>query len=138
MIDAQQIARVQDSFLDVLPIPDTAAAAFYDRLFQAAPETRRLFKSDMREQGRKLVMTLAAVVDGLDRLHAILPVARELAIRHVRYGVVDRHYALVGSALIETLRALLGPKFDRETEAAWGAAYTLLSDAMIAATRKAA
>lgn len=133
MIQPVQIARVQDSFIHCLPIPDIVAATFYARLFAVAPETRALFRSDMAEQGRKLVMTLAAVVEGLDRLADIVPVARELAIRHVRYGVVEEHYALVGAALIETLRDLLGPNFDAETEAAWHAAYALVAETMIAA-----
>lgn len=138
MITAAQIDLVQASFIHCLPIPDTVAATFYGRLFAAAPSTRRLFTGDMDEQGRKLVMTLAAIVDGLDRLDELVPVARELALRHVRYGVVDAHYAIVGAALVETLRELLGPLFDPETEAAWAAAYTLLSDTMVAATRRAA
>lgn len=138
MITAAQIDLVQASFIHCLPIPDTVAATFYRRLFTAAPSTRALFASDMKEQGRKLVMTLAAVVDGLDHLDRIVPIAQELAIRHVRYGVVDSHYAVVGTCLLETLRELLGPLFDQETEAAWAAAYCLLSDTMIAATRRAA
>lgn len=137
-MDAAQIELVQDSFTHVVPIPDRAASHFYCLLFERAPETRALFKNDMTEQGQKLVLTLATVVGGLDRLDTILPVARELAIRHVRYGVVDRHYAIVGDALIDTLRDLLGTAFDAETEAAWGAAYGLLSGAMIEASRKAA
>jgi len=78
------------------------------------------------------------VVDALDRLDAIVPVARELAIRHVAYGAKERHYAAVGSALIETLRAGLGLAFDRDTEAAWLTAYTILSDTMLAAVREKA
>lgn len=138
MITPVQIDLVQASFVHCLPIPDEVAATFYRRLFAAAPSTRLLFKGDMRAQGQKLVMTLAAVVDGLERLEEIVPVAQELALRHVRYGVVDAHYAIVGGCLIETLRELLGPLFDADTEAAWGAAYTLLSDTMISATRRAA
>ena len=90
----------------------------------------------MAEQGRKLFLTLATVVDALDRLDTIVPVARELAIRHIGYGAHEQHYAAVGSALVETLRVGLGPAFDRDTEAAWIAAYTILSDTMLAAVRE--
>lgn len=130
-MDALQIKLVQDSFVNVLPIPNEAAAGFYQRLFATAPETRAMFKGDMALQGRKLVMTLASIVDGLDQLDEIVPVARELAIRHVRYGVVPSQYALVGAALIHTLRDLLGSSFTPATEAAWSDAYALLSDVMI-------
>lgn len=138
MLNARQIDLVQDSFAAVVPITDSTAAEFYRRLFELAPDTKPLFRDDMTQQGRKLFLTLATVVDALDRLDTIVPVARELAIRHVIYGAKERHYAAVGSALIETLRAGLGPAFDRATEAAWLAAYTILSDTMLAAVREKA
>ena len=137
MITGHQIDLVQNSFAAVVPITDHAAAEFYRRLFELAPDTRALFRNDMAAQGRKLFLTLATVVDALDRLDTIVPVARELAVRHIGYGAREHHYAAVGSALIETLRGGLGPSFDRDTEAAWGAAYAILSDTMLAAVREA-
>ena len=138
MLTERQIDLVQDSFAAVVPITDTAAALFYSRLFDLAPDTRALFRHDMAEQGRKLFLTLATVVDALDRLDTIVPVARELAIRHVAYGARSHHYAVVGSALIVTLRAGLGAVFDAETEEAWRKAYGILADTMLAAARERA
>lgn len=138
MITARQTQLVQDSFALVVPITAVAATEFYRRLFALAPDTRALFRHDMDEQGRKLFLTLATVVDALDRLEDILPVARELAIRHVAYGALPRHYAAVGTALIDTLRAGLGAAFDGETERAWAGAYAILSDTMLSAVPKAA
>lgn len=137
-MDSRRVALVQDSFAQIIPLPDETAAYFYDRLFALAPEVRPLFKGDMAKQGRKLVMTLATIVNGLDHLDRIMPAARELAIRHVRYGVREKHYDQVGRALLDTLRAKLGAAFDRETEAAWAEAYQLLSAVMIKAGRQAA
>lgn len=136
MLTARQIDLVQDSFAAVVPITDAAAAEFYRRLFDMAPDCKTLFRNDMAEQGRKLFLTLATVVDALDRLDTIVPVARELAVRHVAYGAKERHYAAVGSALIETLRMGLAQAFDPETEAAWQAAYLILSSTMLAAVRE--
>jgi nitric oxide dioxygenase len=127
-----QIACVQSSFAKVQPIADAAASLFYARLFETAPEVRPLFRGDMTEQGRKLMATLAAVVNGLRDLDAVLPAARALAIRHAGYGVKPEHYGQVGAALIWTLEQGLGPEFDSETRDAWLAAYGVLSDVMIA------
>lgn len=138
MLTDRQIALIQDSFIHVLPITDDAAAIFYRNLFDRAPETRPLFRSDMKLQGRKLFLMLSTIVDGLDRLDTIVPVARELAIRHVRYGARPQHYQAVGAALIETLRTGLGAAFDPETEAAWATAYDVLSGVMLDAARQAA
>ena len=138
MITPRQIDLVQDSFARVVPITGAVAAEFYRRLFEIAPDTRPLFTGDMAEQGRKLFLTLAAVVDALDRLDTIVPVAEELAVRHLGYGTQDRHYDAVGRALIDTLRAGLGRGFDAETEAAWLTAYDLLAGVMVGAARRAA
>ena len=127
----QQIKLVQDSFAKVAPISEQAAALFYGRLFEIAPEVKPLFGSDMKEQGRKLMATLAVVVNALADLHAILPAASALAKRHVGYGVKPGHYAPVGEALLWTLERGLGTAWTRELAAAWTAAYTTLSQFMI-------
>lgn len=114
------------------------AGIFYDRLFADAPDTRALFRNDMAEQRRKLMLTLTFIVGHLDRLDVLLPQAVELARRHVGYGARDRHYAAVGSALIEALRGKLGARFTRDAEQAWAAAYRALSAAMIDGARRAA
>ncbi|ARE40370.1 Putative bacterial hemoglobin [Rhodovulum sp. P5] len=129
----QQISLVRESFAKVIPMSEDAAHIFYGRLFEIAPQTRGLFHGDMDEQGRKLIATLAAVVDGLDRLDEIVPVAEALAVRHVGYGVKREDYAPVGTALIYTLSAGLDHEFAPETKAAWSAAYDLLSATMTAA-----
>ena len=126
-----QVTLIQDSFAKVAPIAEQAAALFYGRLFDIAPEVRPLFRGDMAEQGRKLMATLAVVVNGLANLDSILPAASALAKRHVAYGVVPGHYAPVGEALVWTLERGLGPGWSQELAAAWVAAYTTLSQFMI-------
>ena len=126
-----QVKLVQDSFAKVAPISEQAAALFYGRLFEIAPEVKPLFRGDMAEQGRKLMATLAVVVNGLSNLTSILPAASALARRHVDYGVKPGHYAPVGEALLWTLERGLGAGWTQELAAAWVAAYTTLSQFMI-------
>jgi nitric oxide dioxygenase len=127
-----QVELIQGSFAKVAPISEQAAALFYGRLFEIAPEARPLFRGDMDEQGRKLMATLAVVVNGLSNLDAMLPAASALAKRHVAYGVTPDHYAPVGEALIWTLERGLGAGWTQELAAAWAAAYATLSQFMIA------
>jgi hemoglobin-like flavoprotein len=132
----KQIRLVQESFRDVFPIRVSAAAVFYERLFAIDAGLRTLFATtDMSKQGAKLTASLGFVVHGLDRPDTILPDVRTLARRHVSYGVEERHYPIVGQALIETLTTCLGPAFTLEVRAAWQAAFGLLANVMIAATR---
>ncbi len=127
-----QIAQVQSSFAKVAPIAEQAAAIFYDRLFVMAPAFRAMFPADMREQRKKLMATLGVVVGGLGDLGSVLPAATTLARKHVGYGVKPEHYAVVGGALLYALEQGLGKDWTAELADAWTAAYTLLSDYMIA------
>jgi hemoglobin-like flavoprotein len=126
-----QIKAIQESFAKVAPISEQAAAIFYGRLFEIAPSVKPLFKGDMTEQGRKLMATLAVVVNGLTNLETILPAASALAKRHVGYGVKPIHYPIVSEALLWTLERGLGADWTPELATAWGDAYGVLSDYMI-------
>ncbi len=132
-----QIATVQRSFGAVLPRADAVAIAFYDRLFALDPALRRLFKPDMGDQRRKLMLTLGSVIQQLHQIEAILPSVRGLAVRHVAYGATSNHYALVGQALLGALADGV-PDFGHDERSAWAAAYGALSAAMIAAAETSA
>jgi nitric oxide dioxygenase len=132
------IALVRTSFAAVVPIADEAAALFYARLFELAPDTRPLFSGDVRTQGRKLMTMIGTVVHSLDNLAPLLAVIDNLGRRHVGYGVRDEHYAVVGEALLWTLGQGLGERFTPATREAWANAYTLLSGRMMTAAAEGA
>jgi hemoglobin-like flavoprotein len=126
-----QITLVQDSFAKVALISEQAAVLFYDRLFEVAPAVKTMFPADLTEQRKKLMGTLAVVVNGLSNLESILPAASALAKRHVSYGAKPEHYPVVGGALLWTLEKGLGKAWSPEVAAAWTAAYGTLSGYMI-------
>jgi hemoglobin-like flavoprotein len=132
----KQIALVQASWKLVQPISDQAAALFYSRLFLLDPSLKRLFKSDMQEQGRKVMSMISLAVNSLARLESIVPAVQALGRRHAGYGVEARHYVTVGAALIWTLEQGLGKSFTKETEDAWRAAYGVLAATMQQATKE--
>ncbi len=133
-MDDVKITLIQESFAKVVPIKDTAAEIFYADLFKTAPEVKPYFaNSDMSEQGSKLMATLGAVVNGLRNLEAIVPVAQDLAVRHVDYSVKAEDYAKVGASLLRTLETGLGEAFTPDVKQAWTEAYGLLSGVMIQA-----
>jgi nitric oxide dioxygenase len=132
-VNQRQIELVQQGFSRASRLGAHVAATFYAELFAIDPTLRPMFKGDMIVQGEKLMKMLGAVVEGLAQPETILPVVRRLAVKHVEYGVEARHYALVGTALMRTLRHELGADFTPEAREAWNAAYQLLADAMIEA-----
>ena len=127
----EQVNLVQQSFAKVAPISEQAAVLFYDRLFEVAPQVRTMFPDDMTEQRKKLMGTLAVVVNGLSDIGSVLPAASALAKRHVGYGARPEHYPVVGGALLWTLEKGLGEAWTPEVADAWSAAYGTLSGYMI-------
>lgn len=137
----EQVKLVQQSFAKVAPIAEQAAGLFYDRLFEIDPKLRALFKTDIAEQGKKLMAALTTVVTQLDDMSRIAETVRGLGRAHARFGVVPEHYVKVGAALLWTLEKGLGAAFTPEVRAAWLAAYSLVAETMIEAaesTSKAA
>ena len=130
MLTMTQIELVQRTFAVVAPIADDAAALFYRRLFEIDPRLEPMFKGNMAEQRRKLMVMLSAAVKGLPRLDRLVPVLEDLGRRHAHYGVEDRHYETVGEALLWTLEKGLGPEFTPEVREAWTSVYGIVASTM--------
>lgn len=126
----EQITLIQSSWAKVVPIQETAAELFYNKLFELDPTVKPLFKGDMKEQGRKLMMSLNVVVNGITNLGALVASIQEMGKRHVAYGVEAKHYDTVGTAILWTLEQGLGADFTPETKAAWTEAYITLATVM--------
>ena len=128
---ASEIALVQSSWEQVLPIADTAAQLFYSRLFEIDPSLQPMFtKTDMAEQRKKLMQMITVAVRGLENIDELLPAIEALGRRHSGYGVIDAHYETVGTALLWTLEQGLGPAFTPEVRSAWTETYTVLAAVM--------
>ena len=126
----EQIEIVKENFNRIAPLADLVAAEFYQRLFQLDASLRPLFKEDLTEQKKHLMMMLKFAVGTLDRMEVFEPSLEELGRKHIAYGVKETHYETIGNALILTLRAMLGAGLTEQLEAAWIAAYTLIAGTM--------
>jgi hemoglobin-like flavoprotein len=129
-VTSREIALVQATWRQVQPIAERTSEFFYGRLFALDPSLRPLFPGDLREQGKKMMATIAVAVDSLAELENLAPTVRALGRRHAGYAVEERHYATVGAALIWTFERVLGAGFTAEMAHAWSTAYDLLADLM--------
>jgi hemoglobin-like flavoprotein len=134
-MNARQIELVQSSWQDVPYTLEETAARFYTKLFELDPSLERLFRGDMKEQGRKSMAMLSYLVASLGRLEEIVPAVRSLGVRHAGYGVRDEHYGTVGAALLSTLEKALGAGFTADVRTAWMAALDTLASTMQAAAK---
>jgi len=110
---------------------------FYSDLWGKHPELRKegamFAKTNMKSQGKMLHKTLDFVVGSCDRLETILDKVKELAIRHVGYGVDKKeHFDWVADSLLFALEKDLTPKhfWTPEVKQAWIDIYTVLSGVM--------
>jgi len=128
---ATDVALVQSTWEQVLPIADDAAKLFYKRLFELDPALRQMFRqTDMTEQRKKLMQMITVAVRGLQRLDELLPAVEALGRRHAGYGVTNEHYNTVAAALLWTLEQGLGAAFTPQVRSAWTETYTTLAAVM--------
>ena len=92
----------------------------------------------MKEQGRKFMGMITAAVNGLNDLEGLVPVVQDLGRRHGGYGVQEKHYGSVASALLWTMEQVLGEAFTPEVKSAWNETYMLLAGVMKEAVAKVA
>jgi hemoglobin-like flavoprotein len=122
---------IRESWREMEPHAAEFADLFYVRLFEVAPEVRAMFAlADMDAQKRKFVDMLAEIVRVLDDPARLVGEVAASGSRHLDYGVQDRHYDIVGSALLWTLGQALGERFTPELREAWRETYGLLAAVM--------
>ena len=97
--------RADDAFLirrsfDRLWAKKQFATAFYDRLFELAPETQLLFHGDLRQQRSRLMTMVSAIVGMRDQPEMFRSTVASLTLRHASYGVQLRHYEPFQSGLV--------------------------------------
>lgn len=114
--------------------------AMYKRLFQNE-DVKDMFDAaaqESDEQPRRLAAAILAYSKNIDKLEALGPAVTRMVQRHVETGVKAEHYPYVAEALLPAIRDVLGAEVATdEVLAAWGEAYWMLADILIAAEAEA-
>ena len=132
----KQIFLVQQTWKIFRKIrPEIIGDVFYSKLFVEMPALEKLFVNPLSNQYKKLIDMISLVVGRLHNFDEITNDIRELAKRHVGYGVKPAHYKLVGEALLWTLQQGLGKDWNEEVKEAWEQCYKIMSDTMIEAAK---
>lgn len=122
---------IRASYMQLSSDLQRAGDVFYEALFEIAPDTRDLFLADMSSQAMKLMSTIGLVVSQLQNSEELEPVVKDLALRHLAYGVEEQHYLQVREALLRMLAVVLDGSQVDEARSAWGRAYDGLADVMV-------
>lgn len=114
--------------------------AMYARLFQNK-DVEAMFDRAAQESGeqpRRLANAILAYAKNIDKLDALTSAVERMVQRHVETGVKAEHYPYVAEALLPAIREVLGADVATdEVLAAWGEAYWMLADILIAAEAQA-
>ena len=130
-----KIALLEKSFEQVQPEAIAFSASFYETLFQETPELKSLFeKIDQKAQEKKLIFSLAAIIENLRNPEVLGPALKSLGARHLQAGTLKAHYPLVGQALLKTLAQYLDKDWTPELSAAWTEAYETIAKIMLEGT----
>ncbi|MDR7279918.1 globin domain-containing protein [Catenuloplanes atrovinosus] len=112
---------------------DKLAGYFYARIFLSCPGLRDLFPVQMDVQRARLLGAIVTAVQNLDEPERLDGYLRDLGRDHRKYQVEAEHYAVVGDALLESLRTFAGERWTPEFERAWRDGYELIARKMIEA-----
>lgn len=127
----EQKLLIRRTWADLVPVADSTAALFYQRLFAIDPPARRLFGSkDMGVQGTLFMQMLSVFVRSLDDLPAMSTALERCGERHAGYGVLATDYDDVGRALLWAIEQVLGPQYTPEVRDAWSEGYRTLATTM--------
>ena len=114
--------------------------AMYRRLFEN-PDIEAMFDRAAQESGeqpKRLAAAILAYAKNIDKLEALGPAVGRMVRRHVETGIKPEHYPHVAAALLPAIRDVLGAEIATdEVLDAWGEAYWMLADILIAAERDA-
>ncbi len=104
----------------------------YKVLFSKYPETQPLFKDASADQHKKLAAAVYTYAANINKLENLSKGIEQMAEVHVKTGVLPEHYPMVGDALLQAIKTVLGDTATDEIMAAWGEAYGFLADVLIA------
>lgn len=131
-IRASEDQRLLRESLDLLvPVADELVAAFYDRLCTDHPEVWAMFPPILGVRRARFLDAIMVLVTHYDRPRELLPAFAALGRRHERYGVTIEHYAVVGAALVDTMRDLAGAAWTEDYQGAWIRACTFAASYMM-------
>jgi len=126
----EAIEQITSSYARLTATERQLSGGFYERLFAAAPNLRRLFPADLTVLQGHFEAALALVIRNLGEMDALREPLRDLGAQHVHWGARPEDYVTAREALVAAIGSL-SPSWDAELEGHWRAAITAIIVPMI-------
>ena len=115
---------------------EAITTAMYKVLFEKYPQTQELFKDASADQHKKLANAVYAYAANIDHLENLTKGIEQMASVHVKTHVLPEHYPMVGDALLQAIKSVLGDGASDEIMAAWEEAYGFLATVLMTRERE--
>ncbi|MCK5895264.1 MAG: NO-inducible flavohemoprotein [Cocleimonas sp.] len=108
---------------------------FYPLMFRDYPEVKSFFnqshQGDSLAQPRALANALVAYATHIDDLGVLAPAVEKIVQKHVSLDIQADQYNIIGTCLLQSIKAVLGDAATEEVITAWGEAYWQLANILI-------
>lgn len=124
----EQIQIIKDCIPILQKNGEELTKEFYKIMFNDYPEVKSMFnmkKQISGEQPKALAMAILIAAKNIDDLEKMRSFVDKVAITHVKLGVKEEHYPIVGTCLLKAIKSLLNP--DEATLKAWEVAYNKIA-----------
>ncbi|MEO1094155.1 MAG: globin family protein [Cyanobacteria bacterium J06638_28] len=129
---SDKLRLLEDSFAKIKPNAMAFSECFHRHLFANHPEVKPMFDEVSLElQEKKLVASLALIVENLHNPEALAHALQALGAYHVTKGTLPEQYPHIGQALLQAFEEYLGQDWTDEVAQAWMGAYKTISDIML-------
>ncbi|KAF2264678.1 globin-like protein [Lojkania enalia] len=130
----EQVATIKATVPVLAQYGETITRKFYHDMLETHPELKNIFNNTHQatgHQARALAGALYAYASNIDALGNLSPALELICAKHASLYIQPNQYGIVGTHLLETLKAVLGDAATPEIMSAWGAAYWQLANIMI-------
>ncbi|MBZ7949745.1 single-domain globin Cgb [Campylobacter molothri] len=124
----EQIQIIKDCIPVLQKNGEELTKEFYKIMFNDYPEVKSMFNMEKQisgEQPKALAMAILIAAKNIDDLEKMRSFVDKVAITHVKLGVKEEHYPIVGTCLLKVIKSLLNP--DEATLKAWEVAYNKIA-----------
>lgn len=135
MLTESQLAVIKQTVPILQEHGETLTRHFYQRMFRENPEVLAFFNPAHQHAGtqqRALAGAICAYAQNIENPAVLADAVELIAQKHVSLQILGEHYPIVGANLLAAIQEVLGEGATEAVIDAWGAAYGVLADILIA------
>lgn len=136
-MDFVMIERLEKSFNLLAPRGPELVDRFYAHLFSKHPAVRLMFPADMSEQKKKLLASLALVMENIRNAQKLEEPLHDKGRRHVGYGTNSEHYPVFRDTLVSVMADMAGEAWNDQLSTDWNQALDFVSSVMLEGAKQA-